>query len=312
MRVLVTCPPMLGMIEEFRPAFAEKDVELAAPRVVQTLSEDDLVSLLPTFDGWIAGDDPANARVLEAGRAGKLKALVKWGVGVDNVDFQTARRLDLPAVNTPGVFGREVADLAMNYVNGLARETYWIDREIRLNKTWPKPRGISLAGRTAAVVGFGDIGRNTARRLMAADMRVVAYDPAFSPLDGYDVANRPWPEGIEEADFLVFTAPLNEHTRHMFDESLLEKVKPGVRIVNVGRGPVVKETALLAGLEAGRIHSAALDVFEVEPLSADNALRNYDRCIFGSHNASNTEDAVRRVSLQAIDYLFGFLGLKGK
>ena len=83
-----------------------------------------------------------------------------------------------------------------------------------------------------------------------------------------------------------------------------------MRIVNVGRGPVVKETALLKGLEDGRIHSAALDVFEIEPLDHNSPLRSYDRCIFGSHNGSNTEDAVRRVSHQAIGYLYDFLGVK--
>lgn len=310
MRILVTCPPMLGMIDEFRPVFAEKNVELDAPKVVQTMSEDELCKQLPGFDGWIIGDDPASARVLEAGAHGRLKAIVKWGVGVDNVDFEAAKRLGLPAVNTPGVFGREVADVAMNYVSGLARETFRIDREIRATNSWPKPCGISLAGRTAGLIGFGDIGRNTATRLLAADMKVIAYDPFYRPVENLNVTPMPWPQGIEACDFLVFTAPLNDATRHMFNDDALERVKPGVRIINVGRGPVVKQTSLLKGLEDGRIHSAALDVFEIEPLEVDNPLRQYDRCIFGSHNGSNTEDAVRRVSLQAIDHLFGFLGVK--
>lgn len=310
MRVLVSCPPMLGMIDEFRPIFEAKRIELSAPNVVQTLSESELCELLPQFDGWIIGDDPASTRVLEEGAAGRLKAIVKWGVGVDNVDFEAAKRLGLPAVNTPGVFGREVADVAMNYVGGLARETFRIDREIRINKSWPKPRGISLAGRRAGLIGFGDIGRNTAQRLLAAEMDVQVYDPYYQPVEGLDVTARNWPDGVEECDFLVFTAPLNDATHHMFDEKVLDRVKPGVRLVNVGRGPVVKEAALLKGLQDGRIHSAALDVFEVEPLVPDSPLRAFDKCIFGSHNASNTEDAVRRVSLQAIDHLFGFLGVK--
>lgn len=310
MRVLVTCPPMLGMIDEFRPVFAAKGVEMEAAKVVQTLTEDELIALLPDFDGWIIGDDPASARVLEAGAKGRLKAIVKWGVGVDNVDFEAAKRLGLPAVNTPGVFGREVADLAMSYVAALARETFLIDREIRLNNAWPKPRGISLAGRRAGLVGFGDIGRNTARRLLAAEMKVTVYDPFYQPVEGLDVEPRAWPDGVEEMDFLVFTAPLNDATRHMFDEAVLERVRPGVRIVNVGRGPLVREAALVAGLQSGRIHSAALDVFEVEPLAMDNPLRRFDRCIFGSHNASNTEDAVRRGSLKAIELLFDQLGVR--
>jgi D-3-phosphoglycerate dehydrogenase len=301
---------MLGMIDEFRPAFSEKGVELDAPNVVQTMTEDELIAILPQMDGWIIGDDPASARVLEAGAAGQLKAIVKWGVGVDNVDFEAADRLGLPSTNTPGVFGNEVADVAMNYVGGLARETFLIDREIRDNNAWPKPRGISLAGRKAGVIGFGDIGRQMAKRLIASGMEVFAYDPFFTPADGIEVTPKPWFEGVEECDFLVFTAPLNPDTHHMFNEAVLAAVKPGVRIVNVGRGPVVKEAALLQGLESGRVHSAALDVFEVEPLAAENPLRHYPRCIFGSHNGSNTEDAVRRVSYQAIGHLFEFLGVK--
>lgn len=310
MRVLVTCPPMLGMIDEFRAVFAEKNVELDAPNVVQTMTEDELCAILPDMDGWIIGDDPASARVLEAGAAGKLKAIVKWGVGVDNVDFEAAKRLGLPSTNTPGVFGNEVADVAMNYVGGLARQTFLIDREIRANNAWPKPRGISLTGRKAGIIGFGDIGRQTARRLIASGMEIYAYDPAYAAVEGLDVTPKPWFEDVGDCDFLVFTAPLNKATHHMFNEDVLAACKDGVRIVNVGRGPVIKEAALLIGLESGKVHSAALDVFEVEPLGPDNPLRRYERCIFGSHNGSNTEDAVRRVSHQAIGHLFDFLGVK--
>lgn len=310
MRVLVTCPPMLGMIDEFRPTFENAGVDMEAARVVQIMTEDELCEVLPEFDGWIIGDDPASARVLEAGATGKLKAIVKWGVGVDNVDFKAAERLQLKSTNTPGVFGREVADVAMNYVGGLARETFRIDREIRTEGAWPKPAGISLAEKTVALVGFGDIGRQTARRLLAAEMRVVAYDPFFKPVDGLDVESRAWPEGLEEADFIVFTAPLTPQTQHMFNMETLDRLKQDVRVVNVGRGPLIQEAALVKGLEDGLIHSAALDVFEVEPLAETNPLRKFDRCIFGSHNASNTKDAVRRVSHTAMDKMFEFLGVK--
>lgn len=303
MRVLLTCPPMIGLVEEFRPLFAEKGTELAVPHFVQTVPEDELVRLVPKFDGWIIGDDPATARVLEAGRKGRLRACVKWGVGTDNVDFEAAQRLGLPVTNTPGVFGAEVADIAMHYVTGLARETFSIDRGIRLAGAWPKPVGISLAGRTVALIGFGDIGRETARRLIAARMRVSVCDPAFSNPDGLDVSEANWPDVLREADFVVFTCPLTPETRHMFREELLGVVRPGLRLVNVGRGPVVSESALVRGLADGRIHSAALDVFEREPLSRDSPLRKFDRCIFGSHNASNTVDAVRRVSQRASEWL---------
>lgn len=306
-RVLVTCPPMLRMIDDFSGHFSAVGMAVHAAEVVQTLSEEDLIALVPEFDGWIAGDDPATETVLAAGVAGKLRGLVKWGVGVDNVDFGACERLGLPVVHTPGVFGREVADVAMNYVGGLARETFRIDREIRAANAWPKPSGISLTDRTVALVGFGDIGRQTARRLLASDLKVIAYDPVAPDSAEMPVERAVWPDRLGEADFVVFTCPLTDQTRGMFNHATLELLKPGVRVVNVARGPVIVTDALVEGLKSGVVHSAALDVFEVEPLEPGSPLRDFERCIFGSHNGSNTSDAVRRVSHVAIDLLDGML-----
>jgi len=306
-KVLVTCPPMLGMIDDFRPLFEELGLEVTAPRVVQTLSEPELIELLPLHDGWIIGDDPATRAVFEAGRAGRLRAAVKWGIGVDNVDFAACDDLGIPITNTPNMFGAEVADIAMGYVIALARETFEIDRGVRAGE-WPKPRGISLAGKTVALVGFGDIGRNTAKRLLAAEMQVVAYDPGAPDIPDLSAVHRAvWPQGLEEADFIVVTCALTESSRHLVDAECLARAKPGVRLINVGRGPVIDEPALEAALASGQVYSAALDVFEIEPLPLTSALRAHPRCVFGSHNASNTRDAVRRTSEIAIEKLHGSL-----
>jgi len=298
---------MLGMIEAFRGEAAALGLELVAAQVTQTLSEAELCEQLPGFAGWIIGDDPASRRVFAAGQAGQLRAAVKWGIGVDNVDFAACKDLGIPIINTPGMFGAEVADIAVGYVIGLARHTFEIDRGVRAGG-WPKPRGVSLAGKTVALIGFGDIGRNTARRLLAADMAIIAYDPFADPASvAAPVQLAAWPERLEEADFLVVNCALTDSSFHLVDAAALERIKPGVRIINVGRGPVIDEQALIAGLESGRVHSAALDVFETEPLPADSPFREHERCIFGSHNASNTEDGVVRTSLEALKRLAGFL-----
>lgn len=308
LKVLVTCPPMLGMIEEFRPRFEQRGVELTPAQVVQTLTQDELCALLPGFDGWIIGDDPATRRVFEAARAGRLKAAVKWGIGVDNVDFAACRDLAIPITNCPNMFGGEVADVAMGYLIALARETFVIDRGVRAG-AWPKPRGISLAGRTVALAGLGDIGRHVARRALAADLRVVAYDPFHAGPVPEGVQRASWPERIEEADFIVMTCALTESSRHMLDAEVLARARRGVRVVNVARGPLIDEAALAEALRSGQVHSAALDVFEVEPLPAHSPLRELAQTIFGSHNGSNTVDAVRRCSHLAIDTLLGYLGV---
>lgn len=308
MRILVTCPPMLGMIETFLPIFEKNGMEVTAPNVVQTLSIEELIQFVPQHDGWIIGDDPATREVFIAGKAGKLKAAVKWGIGIDNVDFAACKELGIPIINTPNMFGGEVADVAVGYLVALARETFQIDDGVRKGE-WPKSRGISLSGKTVALIGFGDIGKATAKRLVAADMSVIAYDPVAS--DSPDLAHvqrAKWPQRVEEADFIVITCSLTSSSHHLLNAEVLNKVKSGVRLVNVGRGPIIDEAALEAALKSGKVYSAALDVFEIEPLPMNSYLRIHPRCIFGSHNASNTADAVKRTSEIAINKLMGFLG----
>lgn len=307
MNVLVTCPPMLGMIEEFVPLARAQGIDLVPAQVTQTLSEDELIAMLPAYDGWIIGDDPATRRVFVAGKAGRLKAAVKWGIGVDNVDFAACKDLGIPIINTPQMFGGEVADVALAYVIGLARELFTIDRGVR-EGSWPKPAGISLAGKTVGLVGFGDIGRALAKRLLACDMNVIAYDPGVTGDGGLTGVERAaWPARVEEAHFIVFTCALNERNRHMLDGDMLARSKPGVFVINVARGPLIHEPALVRALQSGHVQAAALDVFEIEPLPPDSPLCSMPQCVFGSHNGSNTRDAVRRASHEAIKCLTGFL-----
>lgn len=304
--ILVTCPPMIGLLDHLPIDFDELGISLTVPSIIQTLSEDELIQLVPRHDGWIIGDDPATSAVFKAGKAGKLKAAVKWGIGVDNVDFEACEALNLPISNTPNMFGAEVADLALGYVIGLARQTFFIDRSVREGR-WPKPAGISLAGKTAAVVGYGDIGRHTVKRLRACEILVNVYDPNLNETDVSDAKLLPWPESIYDADFIIVTCALSQSSYHLLNAEIFRTVKAGVRIVNVSRGPVIDEAALISSLESRVVHSAALDVFEVEPLSSESHLRKHELCVFGSHNASNTHEAVVKTSLEAVERLMNFL-----
>lgn len=307
--VLVTCPPMLGQIERFSDYAAARGLKLVHAKVTQTLSERELKEMLPAYDGWIIGDDPATRAVFECGMEGRLRAAIKWGIGVDNVDFDACRDLGIPIDNTPMMFGAEVADVAVAYVIGLARQLFLIDRSIRTDNAWPKPAGISLAGRKAGVVGLGDIGRNTARRLLACGMDIIAYDPGVEGYAGIPgIVRSDWPDRIGELDFLVFTCALNEENLHILNQSSIDRMKDGAYVVNVARGPLIDENALVEALKSEKLAGAALDVFENEPLSSHSPLRDMPSCIFGSHNGSNTVDAVERASFRAIEKIGVFLG----
>lgn len=302
---------MQNSIARYRDELAEKGLDVHCPTMTQVLAETELMELVPRYDGWIIGDDPATAQVFAAGARGNLKAAVKWGVGIDNVDFEGAGAAGVPITNTPGMFGDEVADLAMSYVVVLARQTFLVNAGVWSGE-WPKPVGISLKDKVAAVVGFGSIGQATTVRLLASKVKVHVYDPLYkggSPLDAA-VTFRAWAEEIGSADFIILCCSLTKANRHMLNAEILANCKPGVRIINVSRGPLIDEHALSLALSSGAVHSAALEVFDVEPLPADSSLRKHRNCVFGSHNGSNTQDAVDATSRLAIDLLAGFLATR--
>jgi len=141
---------------------------------------------------------------------------------------------------------------------------------------------------------------------------VNVYDPFAAPDERARslMAFLEWPEQIEAADFLLLTCSLTDATRHLLGREILDRCKTGVRIVNVSRGPLIDEEALCDALASGQVHSAALEVFENEPLPEAHRLREFPQCLFGSHNASNTREAVERTSLLALELLLDSLQSK--
>lgn len=305
--VIVTCPPMLGLINEFEDYANSLGIRLISSKVTQTLNESELIDLIPNYDGWIIGDDYASRKVISTAKLGKLKAAVKWGIGIDNIDFDAFKDFNIPIENTPMMFGAEVADIALAYLISLSRMLFFIDYEIKVNNTWPKPAGISLYGKKVGIIGLGDIGKNLAKRLIACDMKVIAYDPNIIKNEIENIEVLDWPNKINELDFLVFTCSLNKETYHMLNESILDLCKDGIFIINVARGPLIDEDALIHSLKNGKVKAVALDVFEYEPLSSKSLLRENKYNIFGSHNASNTIDAVKRASILSIQKMANFL-----
>lgn len=299
---------MLGLFDEFvRPA-RELGLDLIAAKTTQVLSEGQLIDLLPEYDGWIIGDDPATEQVFKVAKRGKLRAAVKWGIGVDNVDFKACERLGIPITNTPNMFGDEVADLGVAFMLGLARQSYFIDREIRVRGSWPKPAGMSVSGKHVGVVGFGDIGSSLVKRLSGFDVTATVYDPGVGGDNGYAFVERAdFPDGLGKCDFLIFTCALNMNNVRMLNSETIKKLKRGSMVINVARGPLIDERALVDALQSGHVAAAGLDVFEEEPLPQTSRLRDMPQCIFGSHNASNTKEGVRRATHVAIEKLATYL-----
>ena len=306
-RILISAPPFVNQQGFFQGQLEQFEFNAHWGISKQQLSEAELVELLPRFDGWILGDDPCTREVLAAGKTGNLKAVVKWGVGTDNIDFKSMEEFGLAFSNTPGVFGREVADLALAYLVNLARHVLLVDSKVRSGE-WVKPVGFSLADKNIAVVGFGDIGQNIAKRLNAADVNVVVYE--IDPLKTEGVKNisaHVWPQRINEMDAIILACALTSENREMINSEALGKMKDGVLIINVSRGGLICENDLIESLVSGRLGGAALDVFQVEPLPNTSDLRKHKNVILGTHNASNTIEAVKRTSFTSLEIMSKFL-----
>ena len=304
-RVLITCPPMIMTLSECQERFAAEGFEVTVPTFEQQMSEDALCEIIADFDGVIAGDDPFSAKVLKIGKAGKLKALAKWGIGVDAIDLGAARELGIPTSNTPNVFGDEVADVAMGYTILIARQLHKMDAAVRTGH-WLKIQGTSLRGKTAGIIGVGSIGRAIARRLHAVGMTLLGYDiypinPEFCQETGLQQVELP--QLLQQSDCIVLACNLTPDNYHLLNHDAFAQMKEGCWIVNVARGPLIEQTALVDALSSGKVAAAALDVFEAEPVTADNPLLQFEQVICGSHNSSNTREAVLRVNQLAIDNL---------
>jgi len=324
-KILLTCPPMLKQFDRYKQMALDHNLDIYCAPVTQIMSEEELIELVPQYDGWIIGDDPATRKVFEAGINGNLKAAVKWGVGVDNVDFEACKDLNIPITNIPGVFGEEVSDVGIGYLLGLSRKLFEIDVGVK-NNQWLKPCGSSLSGKKVCLVGFGDIGRCSARKLLAFNLEVYVSDPGFKQLeDGtiecvynselkvdselQKVHITSLEEASKDCDYIFVTCALNKHTHHLINKKIIENAKQGVRIINVARGPVVCEKDVVELLENGFIDSVAFDVFEIEPLGLENPLRKFPQNIFGTHNGSNTIEGVDKTSHIAIETMNKYLNV---
>lgn len=308
-RVLITCLQLQSSIESYRHLFEEQEIEIDLPAVNQQLNAPELLGIIDRYDGVIAGDDEFNEEVLE--KAVRLKIIARWGVGVDAVDLAAAERLGIQVVNTPNVFSDEVADIVMGYLILLSRQLHKLDRSVR-NGGWTKIRGTSLRGKTLGVIGMGSIGRAVAHRGVASGMSILGHDVAPIP-DSFvrETGSRlvDLQELISESDFISLNCNLTASNRHMLGELEFTSMKTGVYLVNTARGPLIDELALAKALHDGRVAGAALDVFETEPLPLESPLRQFDSCIFGTHNSSNTSEAVMRVNEIAIRNLLDGLAV---
>ncbi|MBI2218271.1 MAG: hydroxyacid dehydrogenase [Candidatus Rokubacteria bacterium] len=273
-------------------------------------TEDGFLAVAKEADGLLFRVRPRSTESLMAA-CENLKVVGRHGVGLDTVDIPAATRLGVAVVHAPGSNAQAVAEHALMLMLACVKRTLEVDEQTRKGD-WTARRvgNTELAGKTLGIIGVGNIGRRVAKFCGAVGMRVLGYDPYVEP----DELGRRGAEPVDtleallrEADVVTCHTPLTHETHHMINDKTIGLMKPGVIFVNTSRGPVQEEHALFEALVRGKVAAAGLDVWEQEPVSADNPILNLPNVVCSSHVAGVTREATRNTSLHVVSEMMRVL-----
>jgi len=273
------------------------------------LKGDDLRQALTEFDGAVCRSGvKITAEALEGNR--RLKAIVRAGVGTDNIDKPAATRLGIVVMNTPTGNTLSTAEHAFALMLALSRNIAPAYQSL-VEGRWDKKAymGAQLADKTLGIVGLGRIGKEVAKRALAFEMRVLGYDPFLSA----EAAEKRGIELVDNVhdmlpriDYLTVHTPLTPETENLIGAEEIEMMKPGVRLVNAARGGIYDEAALVEGLNSGKLGGVALDVYSSEPCK-ESPLYGMPNVVCTPHLGASTGEAQTQVAVEAVQLLINFL-----
>lgn len=262
-------------------------------------SEAELIELCREADAVITQFARVNASVIQA--MTRARVIVRYGVGVDNVDLEAARQRGIPVCNIPDYCLDEVADQTLAFILATTRQVVGNALHLRAGQ-WGLATPITsmqaLRDLTVGVVGFGRIGREVVQRLIAFKARVLVFDPVVPPAEVAKSGAVPISSLdalLPQCDIVTPHCPSNPNTRGLFNAASFAQMKRGAIFINVGRGDLVDSSALMAALHAGHLSAAALDVFDPEPIPTDHPIRQMPNVILAAHIASASVPAVRKL-----------------
>jgi D-3-phosphoglycerate dehydrogenase len=268
----------------------------------QCKSPEALIALVAEADAVITQFAPVNASVIAAMQ--KAKVIVRYGIGVDNVDLEAARQRGIPVCNVPDYCIDEVADHTLAFMLSVTRQVVQNTLYIREGK-WGLATGLdqlrTMRDQTVGIVGFGRIGREVAARLAPFKSRRLVFDPVLNPetIREHGCEAVTLEELLAESDIVSLHCPSSAQTRKLLNAESIRAMKQGAIVINLARGDLIDTQALIAALESGHLAGAGLDVCDPEPIPADSPLRSMPNVITASHIASASPKSVRTLRLTA-------------
>jgi D-3-phosphoglycerate dehydrogenase / 2-oxoglutarate reductase len=287
-------PPPGNTLEAERAELAPVDATLEAR---PCRSADEVVAVVGDADAVLNTIVPITARAIAA--MVRCRVIVRSGVGVDNVDVAAASAAGIVVANVPDASIEEVSNHALTLLLTCSRKVVLLDRSLRAG-TWSRalfpPMG-TLYGQTLGLVGFGRIARALASKAQALHMRVIAADPLVADAEFQRASVEPVDlnQLLVESDFVSLHAPLLPETRHLIGPAQLAAMKSTAYLINTARGPLIDQSALVQALQSGALAGAGLDVFEVEPLPADDPLLQLPNVVLTPHAAAYSDRGIREL-----------------
>jgi len=273
------------------------------------LNSEDLIKELQDADALIIRSSTKVTKDIFAA-VNKLKIIGRAGIGVDNIDCNTATERGVIVVNTPSGNATTTAEHAIAMLMALSRHIPQADKSMHQG-AWEKSKftGTEITGKILGVFGYGNIGKIVADRAQGLKMRVIVFDPFLTAevaaKNGVELVTRE--KLFERADYITVHVPLNDSTRNLINKKTIETMKTGVRILNCARGGIVNESDLIDGLNSDKIAGAAIDVFEEEPPPKDNPLLKHERVICTPHLGASTAEAQVNVAVQVAEQIRDYL-----
>tara|TARA_B100000767_G_scaffold180745_1_gene168693 strand:+ start:6182 stop:7117 length:936 start_codon:yes stop_codon:yes gene_type:complete len=306
--ILITAFPFVNEYKRLRKLFINSNFNIKVVKTTQSLKEKDLLKLVENIDGILCGDDEINEKVLK--KANKLKVLSKWGTGIDSIDLEACKKLNIKVYNTPGAFTESVATQALALILNFNRKILQNHNNIQKG-IWNKLEGLTLVKKNIGIIGLGNIGLRIAELLVPFNSKVFGNDIkkiSKKKLKKFKISFKSKNFIYQKSDIIILATDLNDTTKHLINSKLSKLIKKKPLIINIARGPIIEEKALIFLLQKKIIKGACLDVFEYEPLTKKSKLIKFNNVILTSHNAFNTKDEVNKVHLNTYKNLI--IGLK--
>ncbi len=306
-KILISAIPLVPIFKKYKKFFDTKRYSIDLKKTDQYLNETQLLKIIDKYHGVICGDDEFSRRVLM--KASNLKVISKWGTGINSIDLNFAKIKKIKVLNTPSAFSYSVATMAIGMILSYFRKIIDNHNLIKKNK-WPKLQGETLHNKKVGVIGVGNIGKKIFEMLLGFETINYANDLKIinrSFLKRYKIKQVSKKKIFRESDILITASDLNKSSYHLLNKKTLKLIKKNVLIVNISRGSLIDNNALIKFLKKNPHSGACLDVFEDEPLKRNSKFLSLKNCILTSHNAFNTYYEVEKTHINTINNILKIL-----